>query len=317
MREVSVMLEQAAILYKCAEFVNNTINLNSIGMEDNIDKSLVVETCASCGAKLKGDYCRKCGEKKIIPERDFSLNKFLKQNLWHFMHLDFKLLRSGHLLFSKPGFLTTEWIAGRRIGYMKPWQLFIVTGLLFYFFLPTTPVYFSAPDDLIIGYKKHKVLMNTFYYDFENALSEKAIANQVNEETLKINIAAKASEYSKTLLFLVIPFWGGLIFLFFQKKLPWLAPHLIFAMHGISFYMLVDLAIHFILEIVDFSIPQKSIVLPLLLIVFSIFLFFAIRRVYECSLSRTLLKTVGVLAGFIIVILIYRQMITIGTTMFF
>ena len=46
-----------------------TINLNSIGMENNIDESPVVETCASCGAKLKGDYCRKCGEKKIIPER--------------------------------------------------------------------------------------------------------------------------------------------------------------------------------------------------------------------------------------------------------
>lgn len=286
-------------------------------MEDNIDKSLVVETCASCGAKLKGEYCRKCGEKKIIPERDFSLKKFLKQNLWHFMNLDYKMLRSGWLLFSKPGFLTAEWIAGRRVNYMKPWQLFIVVGLLFYFFLPTTPVYFSTPDDLIIGYKRHKVLMNTFYYDFENALSKKAIANQVNEEILKINIAAKASENSKTLLFLVIPFWGGLIYLFFQKKMPWLAPHLIFAMHGITFYMLADLAIHAVIEIVDFSIHKKSIILPLLLIIFSFFLFLAIQRVYENSLSRTLLKTAGVLAGFIIIILIYRQMITIGTTIFF
>jgi hypothetical protein len=120
-------------------------------MEENIDKSLVVETCASCGAKLKGDYCHKCGEKKNIPERDFSLNMFLKQNLSHFMNLDFKLLQSGWLLFSMPGFLTTEWIAGRRVGYIKPWQLFIVAGLLFYFFLPTTPAYFSTPDDLIIG----------------------------------------------------------------------------------------------------------------------------------------------------------------------
>lgn len=286
-------------------------------MEDNTEKSSIVETCASCGAKLKGDYCRKCGEKKIIPERDFSLIKFLKQNLWHIVHLDFKLFQSGWLLFSKPGFLTTEWIAGRRVGYMKPWQLFIVAGLLFYFFLPTTPVYFSTPGDLMIGYKEQKVLMNTFNFDFENALSEKAKAHQVNEETLKIKIAAKSSEHSKTFLFLIIPFWGGLICLFFQKKMPWLAPHLIFAIHGITFYMLTDLAIHAVLAIVDFSIPQKSIVLPLLLMAFSIYLFLAIRRVYESSLSRTILKTLGVLTGFIIIILIYRQMITIGTTLFF
>lgn len=286
-------------------------------MEDDKDKSLVVETCASCGAKLKGEYCRKCGEKKIIPERDFSLNKFLKQNLWHFIHFDSKLLRSGWLLFSKPGFLTTEWIAGRRVGYMKPLQLFIVAGLLFYFFLPTTPAYFSTPDDLIIGYKEHKVLMNIFYYDFTNALSEKAIVNQVDEETLKISITAKAAEHSKTLLFLVIPFWGGLIYLFFQKKMPWLVPHFIFAMHGLTFYMLADLAIHAVLGIIAFSTPQKGIILPLLLIVFSTFLFLAVRRVYGSSLPRTLLKTIGILAGFIIVILIYRQIMLIGTIIFF
>ncbi|HLP96005.1 MAG TPA: DUF3667 domain-containing protein [Saprospiraceae bacterium] len=286
-------------------------------MEDNIDKSRVVETCVSCGAKMKGDYCRKCGEKKIIPERDFSLIKFLTQNLWHVMHLDFKLLKSVWLLFSKPGFLTSEWIVGRRVGYMKPWQLFIVAGLLFYFFLPTTPAYFSTPDDLMVGYKNHKLLMNTFNYDFEKVLSEKAIINQVNEETLKIKIASKSSEHSKTFLFLIIPFWGGLIYLFFQKKMPWMSPHLIFAIHGITFYMLTDLAIHAVLEMAGFSIPTKSIVLPLLLMIYSIFLFWAIRRVYESNLSKTLLKTVGVLAGFIIVIIIYRQMITIGTTIFF
>ncbi len=286
-------------------------------MEEKIDKTRIAETCASCGAKLKGDYCSKCGEKKIIPERDFSFNNFLKENLWNLTDLDFKLVRSGWLLFSKPGFLTIEWIAGRRVGYIKPWQLFIVAGLLFYFFLPTTPVYFSTPDDLINGYKEHKVLMNTFYFDYKNTLSAKAMANQMDEETVKNNIAATASEHSKSLLFLVIPFWGGLIYFFFKKRMPWLAPYLIFAMHGIIFYMLADLAIHAFLEIVAFSIPKKIIILPLLLLVFLIYLFLAIRRVYDNSLPMSLLKTVGVLIGFIFVILIYRQMITIGTTIFF
>lgn len=109
-------------------------------MEDQPDHSplAMAETCVSCGAKLKGDYCRKCGEKKIVPERDFSLPKFLNQTLGHVVHFDSKLLRTGWLLFSKPGFLTAEWTAGRRVGYMKPLQPFIVASLLFYFFLPTT-----------------------------------------------------------------------------------------------------------------------------------------------------------------------------------
>ncbi|MEO7524479.1 MAG: DUF3667 domain-containing protein, partial [Ferruginibacter sp.] len=101
------------------------------------------EVCVSCGARLKGNYCKKCGEKKIIPERDFRLSKFLSQSLWHFVRFDSKLFQSTWLLFSKPGFLTNEWIAGRRVGYMKPLQLFVIASLLFYFFLPTVPAYFS------------------------------------------------------------------------------------------------------------------------------------------------------------------------------
>ncbi len=32
------------------------------------------ETCVSCDAKLKGNYCKKCGEKKIIHERDLIIS---------------------------------------------------------------------------------------------------------------------------------------------------------------------------------------------------------------------------------------------------
>ncbi len=281
-------------------------------MKNKTDESdpAAPETCTSCGAKLKGDYCRKCGEKKIVPERDFRLAKFLHQTLWHFIHFDSKLLRTGGLLFSKPGFLTAEWTAGRRVAYMKPLQLFVVAGVLFYFFLPTTTAYFTSDRDLCNGYQARNFVLNTFHYDCGKAFAAKALLLQVDAETLSSRITAEASQKSKTWLFLIIPFWGAMIYLFFKRNLPWLVPHLIFALHGLTFYILLDLSLHAFFSIWGFANLGKYILL-LLLPIFSIYQGLAVRRFYGSSWPITILKTAGIVAGFIALILLYRQIITI------
>lgn len=273
------------------------------------------EVCASCGATLKGDYCRKCGEKKIVPERDFSVAKFLNQTLWHFVHFDSKLLKSCWLLFSKPGFLTAEWIAGRRVGYMKPLQLFIVASVLFYFFLPTTTAYFTGSRDLIRGYEERKVMMNAFHYDFGKALTETAIKLPADKEALKTDVTAEAAQRSKSWLFIIIPFWGVFIYLFFQRKIPWLVPHLIFAMHGLTFYILLDLSIHAVTGILSVKIDGRYIFLSLMT-AFPVYQALAARRVYDDTWLLTILKTTGTAAGFAVLLLLYRQMVTISTIAF-
>lgn len=281
-------------------------------MEDQPDHSplATAETCVSCGAKLKGDYCRKCGEKKIVPERDFSLTKFLNQTLGHVVHFDSKLLRTGWLLFSKPGFLTAEWTAGRRVGYMKPLQPFIVASLLFYFFLPTTTAYFTSPQDLSKGYQERNFLMNAWHYDAGKAFAEKAEKLQMREETLTHSITAEAAQKSKTWLFVLIPVWGALIYLFYSGKIPWLVPHFVFAMHGLTFYILFDLTIHAVFYIVGLENVGKY-VFRLLLATFSVYQSLAVRRFYGSSWPISILKTAGIMAGFIALILLYRQTVTI------
>lgn len=267
-------------------------------------------TCASCGAKLKGDYCCKCGEKKLVPERDFSISKFLNQTLWHFIHFDSKFLRSCWLLFSQPGFLTAEWIAGRRVGYMKPFQLFFVASVLFYFFLPTTTAHFTGIRDLTKGYEEQHFWMNTFQYDAEKAMAQKAAALQLDEATLEKDITETAARKSKTWLFLLIPCWGAWIYLFFRRNIPWLVPHLMFALHGLTFYILADLSIHAMLALAG-SIDAGKYIFLALLGLFSIYQLLAVRRVYGVSWPVALLKTIALAAGFIVLILLYRQVMTI------
>ena len=282
-------------------------------MEPAVTDDLAVkETCASCGAKLKGNYCRKCGEKKIIPERDFSMRKFLDQTMWHFAHFDSKLLRSVVLLFVKPGFLTAEWIAGRRVGYMKPLQLFVVASVLFYFFLPTATAYFTSIRDLEFGLEHKDHLANAFEFDAAAAIARKVAAGQFNTADVEAQVMQMASVRSKSWLFILIPFWGTLIFLLFQRKMPWLAPQLIFAMHGMTFYLLFDLSIHAILTLFRASPDYGRYIFLILICSMPVYQTLAVRRVYGDAWGWSVLKGVVIALGFVASVLLYRQMITIS-----
>ncbi|MCB9249683.1 MAG: DUF3667 domain-containing protein [Ignavibacteriales bacterium] len=47
-----------------------------------------------------------------------------------FFNFDSKFFRSLKFLITKPGFLTNEFLNGRRVKYIKPFQLFIILNLL-------------------------------------------------------------------------------------------------------------------------------------------------------------------------------------------
>src|SRR5882672_11646739 len=108
-------------------------------------------TCIACGTKLKGNYCWKCGEKKLNPAKDYALYKFIEQTVDGFTHFDSKFLRSFKALLFKPGFLTSEFIHGRRTRYMKPVQMFIIAGILFYFAFPKSTTFYANVDDMRYG----------------------------------------------------------------------------------------------------------------------------------------------------------------------
>lgn len=276
------------------------------------DDPILKATCASCGAKLKGDYCRKCGEKKIIPERDFSMRKFMNLTMWHFAHFDSKLMRSVALLFAKPGFLTAEWIAGRRVGYMKPLQLFVVASVLFYFFLPTAMAYFTSVRDLEYGLEHKDHFANTFEFDAAAAIARKVAVGQRSTADTTAQVMQLASERSKSWLFILIPFWGALIFLLFQRKMPWLAPQLIFAMHGMTFYILFDLSIHAVITLFGVSRDYGRYIFLILICSMPVYQTLAVRRVYGDAWVWSVLKGVVIALGFILSVLLYRQIITIS-----
>jgi hypothetical protein len=88
------------------------------------------KTCLNCGAEITDRYCSVCGQENIEP----------KQTVWHLIqhflsdvtHFDGKFFLTVKDLFAKPGFLSKEYMSGRRVSYLDPIRMYIFTSAIFF-----------------------------------------------------------------------------------------------------------------------------------------------------------------------------------------
>ncbi len=87
--------------------------------------------CQNCGEPLLGEHCYSCGQPTQGLVRHFSsiFGDFFDSVLG----LDSRILRTiGPLLF-RPGYLSEEYFAGRRVRYVSPVRLFVFLSLFAFF----------------------------------------------------------------------------------------------------------------------------------------------------------------------------------------
>jgi hypothetical protein len=102
-------------------------------LEDLNARSLV---CANCHAPLTGEYCAACGQRH--EPHIHTVAHFAAEAFESLSHADSRLWRTLWYLFARPGFLTREFFAGRRVAYLPPFRLYLVLSVLF-FLLTTLP----------------------------------------------------------------------------------------------------------------------------------------------------------------------------------
>ena len=94
------------------------------------------KTCLNCHTSpLYGRYCHSCGQENLEP----------KETVWHLVdhffkdvtHFDGKFFSSVKYLLKKPGFLSTEYVLGRRASYLNPIRMYVFTSAIFFLILFT------------------------------------------------------------------------------------------------------------------------------------------------------------------------------------
>jgi hypothetical protein len=89
--------------------------------------------CKNCHHDFSGRYCNRCGERVIDPE-DRSVLTLLKKTFRTIPLFDNKLMRTIRLMAFKTGFVSSNYIQGRRIPFVDPLAVFLLINLLFFLF---------------------------------------------------------------------------------------------------------------------------------------------------------------------------------------
>ena len=87
--------------------------------------------CENCGSALLGEFCYACGQpvKGLVRHFTTIIGDFADTVL----NWDARLPRTLWPLFVKPGWLTREYFAGRRVRYVSPVRLFVTLAIVTFF----------------------------------------------------------------------------------------------------------------------------------------------------------------------------------------
>lgn len=110
---------------------------------------LPAAACANCDAALRGQYCANCGQR--ARSRMISLWELVREASDVLTSLDSRLWRTLGLLMFRPGFLTEDYLLGRRARYIPPLRLFIGCSLLFFFLLAIGARYGLEGEVVVVG----------------------------------------------------------------------------------------------------------------------------------------------------------------------
>ena len=87
-------------------------------------------SCLNCQAPLHGKFCAQCGQEAKEIRRPFYY--LIKDAFKTTFELDGRAWRTLLVLFTRPGFLTQEYISGRRTRFMPPLRLFLTISIGFF-----------------------------------------------------------------------------------------------------------------------------------------------------------------------------------------
>ena len=142
--------------------------------------------CLNCKAELTGRFCHLCGQENLEPKE--SAWSLISHFFYDITHFDGKFFSTLGYLMRKPGFLSKEYLLGRRASYLNPIRMYVFSSALFFI------IFFSMYNvrDWNMGSKKND--------KSDDAISNLADAKQVALENVQTSAdSIRVEQFYKTL----------------------------------------------------------------------------------------------------------------------
>lgn len=205
--------------------------------------------CHNCGSRAHGHFCTDCGQETRLHVA--SAREFVHEFVGHYIALEGKLWRTLALLLLRPGRLTAEYIAGRRVRYVQPLRIYLTFSILFFALLkyanvdvvkydPPTPAQAAAKpakaiDRLDLVVEEDQALRDTIAkVNPEWVVKAASFFNLPGEDRARI-LKRAFFEYMPYAMFGMMPLFALYLKLLYLGSGRRYGEHLLFALHTNAF----------------------------------------------------------------------------------
>ena len=263
--------------------------------------------CLNCGAPLHGTFCAGCGQRAVPPHPTV---RELAGDAWHELSgYDGRIMATIRGL-TRPGFLTREYLEGRRAHYLPPVRIYLIVSVIYFVIAASVPETIAnsdvgtieGPGGMRIGITRDNDDAVISAEDRAGLLKELDTAPRYVQPMIRA-IAEDPSGFRQRMLtvmprvlFALLPVFAGLVALFYRKR--HFPTALVFAVHLHAFAFVVFA----ISESLKFTGNERlaEVAGAIIAIVFAIYALKAFRAVYSGRWPTTIAKAAAI--GFLYLI---------------
>jgi Protein of unknown function (DUF3667) len=235
--------------------------------------------CPNCSAELTQEYCPVCGQRRIRPD-DLSARRFFQELFDEFanLRLTFKTVRTLRGLLT-PGWLTAEYLAGRRQAYLTPFKVYLVCAAIFFL---------SAP---LAGFRLASLIESDRSGTVGRLVSARVADDDPGRPLFNARFDVRVQSVYTIALGIEAIVLAVMLHLLFRKQHRLYGAHLIFALHYVAFMYLLTIGVGASRRLGVSTDLAATVGYALL----TPYLVLALKRVYSESTGAILLKAVALI----------------------
>ena len=281
------------------------------------------KTCLNCGFIVEERFCSRCGQENTEPKENFA------HLIGHFFsditHFDAKIFTTLKDLLFHPGFLTREYIAGKRARYLHPVRMYVFISAVFFLAIfagneepaPRSEANLPAlaPNEeslslstgsggkVVIDLTENKYHNLREYDSVQRTLPDSAKEKGLLGWALRNNIRLKEQHGNRSrvhleedvqhtipkIMFVLLPVFALFVGWFYSRKKYFYVQHAIFSVHFHSFVFLLFLLFLLLSKIIPGDWTGLILAGISLLLVF-VYLVTALHGMYGQSFWLSLFK---------------------------
>ncbi len=266
--------------------------------------------CKSCGTAVVGGFCSACGE-KVLTAEDHTLSHYFGALLNAFTFADNKLWNTLKAVVLRPGELSTAYMEGRRVKYMRPVAFFFLANF----------IYFLAPIFETFNTSFHSQLNYQHYSSYVRPVVDAHLAESgLSLEEFTALYEPASSDNAKLLLVVMVFALFVPLLIIYVRKRSYISAYVTAAFELMAFHLWVTTVflglfalgmvklVHAFGGSIEYLLADDYLSIPLLLLHFWVTINLG-RRFFGCSWAGSIWRSIAMVFGLQFALVAYRMIL--------